>query len=88
MSLFIYVLGYLSIHYVHWIWFSFCSLHPEIDDTSFLDPIKNSLYRSLVGCTNWLVILGKFDIAYATNIFGRFGMRPREGHLTGIIRFF
>ena len=64
------------------------ALHPEIDDTPFLDPIKHSQYRSLVGCANWLVTLGRFDIAYATNTFSRFGMQPREGHLKGIIRVF
>ena len=62
------------------------ALHPEIDDTPFLDPIKHSQYRSLVGCANWLATLGRFDIAYATNTFSRFGMQPREGHMKGIIR--
>lgn len=54
------------------------ALHPEIIDTPFLDPIKHSQYRSLVGCANWLVTLGKFDIAYTTNIFSRFGMQPKK----------
>ena len=50
------------------------ALHPEIDDTPFLDPVKHSQYRSLVGCANQLVTLGRCDIAYATNKFSRFGM--------------
>ena len=64
------------------------SLHPELDDTPFLGEIKHSQYRSLVGCANWLVTLGRFDIAYATNSFSRFSMQPREGHMKGIIRVF
>ena len=37
-------------------------LHPEIDDTPFLNVIKQTQYRSVVVCANWLVTLGKFDI--------------------------
>ena len=64
------------------------SLHPELDDTPLLDPVRHSQYRSLVGSANWLVTLGRFDVAYATNTFSRFSMQPREGHLKGIIRVF
>merc|ERR1711906_107943 len=35
------------------------SLHPEIDDTPLLDPVRHSQYRSLVGSANWLVTLGR-----------------------------
>ena len=61
------------------------SIHPEIDNTNILDPERHSHFRSLVGCANWLVILGRFDIAYAANTFSRF---PRIGHLKGMIRVF
>lgn len=64
------------------------SLHPELDDTPLLDPVRHSRYKSLVGSANWLVTLGSFDVAYATNTFSRFSMQPREGHLKGIIRVF
>ena len=64
------------------------SLHPELDDTPLLDSVRHSQYRSLVGSANWLVTLGRFDVAYATNTFSRFSMQPREGHLKGIIRVF
>ena len=37
-------------------------LHPEIDDSPLLDETRHSQFRSLVGCANWLVILGRFDI--------------------------
>ena len=35
-----------------------------------------------------MVILGRFDIAYTTNTFSRFGNAPRIGHLKGMIRVF
>ena len=64
------------------------SIHPEIDNTNILDPERHSHFRSLVGCANWLVILGRFDIAYAANTFSRFSNEPRIGHLKGMIRVF
>ena len=64
------------------------TLHPELDDSPLLDSTRHSQFRSLVGCANWLVILGRFDIAYATNTFSRFGNEPRMGHLKGMIRVF
>ena len=64
------------------------TLHPELDDSPLLDSTRHSQFRSLVGCANWLVILGRFDIVYATNTFSRFGNEPRMDHLKGMIRVF
>ena len=61
------------------------TLHPEIDDSTLLCPVRHSQYRSLVGCANWLNTLGRFDISYATNTFSRFSNSPRIGHLKGMI---
>jgi hypothetical protein len=38
-------------------------------------------YRSIVGCCIWIIVLGRFDIAYATSAMSRFNILPREGHL-------
>ena len=62
--------------------------HPELDDSPLINAEEHSKYRSLVGCTNWLVILGRFDIAYAVNALSRFSMAPRQGHLTAMKRIF
>ena len=62
--------------------------HPEIVDSPILDAMDHAKYRSLVGCANWLLTLGRFDIAYATNSFSRFNMQPRQGHLNGMVRVF
>ena len=64
------------------------TLHPETDDSELLCKVRHSHYRSLVGCANWLIILGRLDIAYATNTFSRFSNAPQIGHLKGMIRVF
>jgi hypothetical protein len=40
-----------------------------------------SRYRGIIGSRNWAVILGRFDVMYATNTLARFSMAPRLGHL-------
>ncbi len=62
--------------------------HPELDDSPMLDPTDHAKFRSLVGCANWLVTLGRFDVAYAVNAYSCFSMQPRQGHLQGMIRVF
>ena len=49
---------------------------------------KYIYYRSLVVYANWLIILERFYIAYATNTFSRFSNVSQLGHLKGIIRVF
>jgi hypothetical protein len=62
--------------------------HPEADETDFLGEKDASLYRGLIGSANWMITLGRFDIAYATNAMARFGMKPRQGHLKAMLRLF
>ena len=64
------------------------ALHPELDSSPLLNPADHSRYRTLIGCANWIVTLGRFDIAYATNLFSRFSQSPREGHLDGLREVF
>ena len=63
-------------------------LHPEIDDSPFLDEDDHHKFRSMIGCANWLITLGRFDIAYAVNSLSRHCMAPRQGHLKAVIRIF
>jgi hypothetical protein len=37
---------------------------------------------------NWVIILGGFDIQYATQALSRFSMAPREGHMDAMKRVF
>jgi hypothetical protein len=55
--------------------------HPELDDTMLLDDSMSTKYRAIIGSLNWTVILGRFDVMYATNTLARFSMAPRLGHL-------
>ena len=64
------------------------SAHPESDDSPLLNERDHSKCRSLIGCANWLVTLGRFDIACAVNACSRFSMAPRQGHMDGMIRVF
>jgi hypothetical protein len=54
--------------------------HPETDDTTLLNEEHVSKYCGLIGSANWIITLGRFDIAYATMALARFSMAPREGH--------
>jgi hypothetical protein len=55
--------------------------HPEIDDSPLCTEDDSAKYRSIIGCCIWIIVLGRFDIEYATSAMSRFNMLPREGHL-------
>ena len=60
--------------------------HPELDtsDELELDGIKK--YQSLIGLLQWVVSLGRFDIATAVMTLSSFRTAPREGHMSRIKR--
>jgi hypothetical protein len=61
--------------------------HPEIDDSPLCTEDDSAKYRSIiVGCCMWIIVLGRFDIAYTTSAMSRFNMLPREGHLKAVKR--
>jgi hypothetical protein len=60
--------------------------HPEVDDTPLWPEEDSAKYRSIIGCCIWIIVLGRFDIAYATSAMSRFNMSPREGHLKAFKR--
>ena len=62
--------------------------HPEIDESDLLDPEETTKYQMLVGCAQWAVSLGRYDIQYATNLMARFAHCPREGHMKRMFRIF
>ena len=37
---------------------------------------------------NWIITLGRFDIAYAVNTLSRYSAFPSEGHLKALMRVF
>ena len=62
--------------------------HPELDESPLLSPHEASKYRACIGSANWIVTLGRFDVAYAVNTLARFSMAPREGHMAMVRRLF
>ena len=62
--------------------------HPEVDDTDLLYGTDITMYQMLIGCAQWAVTLGRYDVQYATNTLARFGSAPREGHIRRAIRIF
>ena len=55
--------------------------HPELDESDFLDENETRIYQSLIGCTQWLIQLGRFDIAVHVGTLSSFRAKPCRGHL-------
>jgi hypothetical protein len=60
--------------------------HPEVDDSPLCTEDDSAKYRSRIGCFICIIVLGRFDIAYATSAMSRFNMLPREGQLKAVQR--
>ena len=58
--------------------------HPELDESEFLNEEETRIYQSLIGCTQWVVQLGRFDIAVHVMTLSSFRAQPRRGHLERI----
>ena len=55
--------------------------HPELDTSPLLNEKDKSRYQSLIGMLQWIVTLGRFDIAGAVMTMSGFRVMPREAHL-------
>jgi hypothetical protein len=62
--------------------------HPEADESDLLYGDDIALYRMLIGCGQWAVVLGRFDVQYAVNTMARYMVAPRTGHLKRMLRIF
>jgi hypothetical protein len=62
--------------------------HPEIDQTEELDDKGIKQYQTMIGCLQWAVSLGRFDIQTATMTMSRFRVAPRSGHLARLQRMY
>jgi hypothetical protein len=62
--------------------------HPELDISEELgiDGIKQ--YQTLIGAAQWLVSLGRLDIATAIMTMSSFRVAPRQGHLDRVKRIY
>ena len=55
--------------------------HPELDTSDELDMDGIKKYQSLIGALQWVITLGRFDIATAVMTLSSFRANPRTGHL-------
>ena len=62
--------------------------HPELDDSKELDPEDIRKYQSMIGALQWLVSLGRMDIATSVMTMSSFRAAPRVGHLERLKRIY
>jgi hypothetical protein len=62
--------------------------HPEIDTSEELNEEGIKIYQSMIGCLQWAISLGRFDIHTATMTMSRFRVAPRKGHLERLKRMY
>ena len=55
--------------------------HPELDKSKHLDDDEHTKYQMLIGMLNWIVTIGRIDIAFAVSSLSRFIACPRQGHM-------
>jgi hypothetical protein len=55
--------------------------HPELYSSEELGTGEITLFQSHIGCLQWCVALGRFDIATAVMTMSRYQVSPRKGHL-------
>ena len=60
--------------------------HPELDTSELLDLDQIQIYQSLIGALQWVVQIGRFDVATAVMTMSRFRAAPRQGHMDRVKR--
>jgi hypothetical protein len=55
--------------------------HPEVDDSKELDLDGIKKFQSLIGSLQWVIQIGRFDVATAVMTMSSFRANPRIGHL-------
>ena len=62
--------------------------HPECDESELLSYDTIKVYQMMIGCSQWAVTLGRYDIQYATNILACYAVAPRKGHFKAVTKIF
>ena len=62
--------------------------HPELDTSELCDEHQTKQFQTLIGQLQWLISLGRFDIAVHVMSLSRFRAQPRKGHLDRAKRIF
>ena len=60
--------------------------HPELDTSELCDEHQTKQFQALIGQLQWLISLGRFDIAVHVMSLSRFRAQPRKGHLDRVKR--
>ncbi len=60
--------------------------HPELDSSELLDFEDIKIYQSLIGALQWVIQIGRWDVATAVMTMSRFRAAPRRGHLERVKR--
>ena len=60
--------------------------HPELDSSDLLDLEGTKIYQSLIGALQWVIQIGRFDVATAVMTMSRFRAAPRKGHMDRVKR--
>ena len=55
--------------------------HPELHTSELCDEHQTKQFQTLIGQLQWLISLGRFDIAVHVMSLSRFRAQPRKGHL-------
>jgi hypothetical protein len=50
--------------------------HPEVDDSPLCTEDDSAKYRSIIGCCICIIVLVRFDTAYATSAMSRLNILP------------
>ena len=62
--------------------------HPELHQSDFCNEEEIKQYQTLIGQLQWLISLGRFDIAVHTMSLSRYRAQPQKGHLDRVKRIF
>ena len=62
--------------------------HPELDTSELLEMEETKIYQSMIGALQWVIQIGRFDIATAVMTLSRFRAAPRRGHLDRVKRVY
>ncbi len=62
--------------------------HPEIDATVELDLQQIKMHQSMIGSLQWVVQIGRFDVATAVMTMSSFRAAPRKGHMDRLKRIY
>ena len=65
-----------------------CGDNPELDTSEFLDERFTKVYQSMIGAAQWVIQLGRIDIAVHVMTLSSFRAQPRKGHLDRIKRVY